>query len=236
MLSILSFGLVVGAGHAFEADHIAAVSSLVSGKTGHRSIIRHGMIWGLGHTLILLVVGGTILTLKSTIAPDLALGIEALVGMMLVGLGGHVLYRLRRDRVHFHKHRHGDAGEHFHLHSHAGEGKAHDPASHAHAHPDRGAIRALLVGMMHGLAGSAAVVLGTAAALQSPLAGLAYIAVFGAGSIAGMALVSAALSVPLIITARLLTRANTALQLAIGVVTIGIGIYIVGLSAQLLIA
>ncbi len=230
MISLLLSGFLIGGSHAFEADHVAAVSSLVAGKKERRQIIRHGVIWGLGHTLTLLVVAGALMATQSVLSPQTAYGLEAAVGLMLAGLGAHLVWRLRRDRVHLHRHSHSDGQEHLHLHSHAGESGPHRPQEHRHKHPDRGAIRTLLVGTMHGLAGSAAIVLTLATSVGSPSLGLAYVGIFGLGSIVGMAVVSGLLSIPLYFSARFLSGANTALQLVIGVVTCGLGLWIMGSS------
>ncbi|VAV96814.1 Nickel transporter UreH, partial [hydrothermal vent metagenome] len=108
---------------------------------------------------------------------------------MLIYLGGDVLWGMRRERVHFHSHSHGSNKKHFHAHSHKDEAvQTHNPASHNHEHPQGFPVRALLVGLMHGMAGSAALILLTLQTLTSPWLGLIYIALFGMGSIAGMAL------------------------------------------------
>jgi len=236
MLSLLTLGFLYGIAHAFEADHLAAVSALVTGRSDRKAIIKRGALWGLGHTITLLLVGGTVLALNSAIPARIATELEMAVGVMLVGLGGHVLYRLRRDRLHFHRHSHGDGVEHLHLHSHRSDSKPHRAAQHRHTHPDPTAWRALIVGVMHGLAGSAALVLVTAATLQSPLAGIGYIALFGLGSILGMAGISTLIAVPMAYCARYLTRANLALQLAIGALTIAIGAHTIQHAASLLIS
>jgi hypothetical protein len=233
VISIGVLGFIVGAGHAFEPDHMAAVSTLISDKSSRRDIVRHGAIWGLGHTLVLLAVGGAALLLKTTFSAQFAIGIEMLIGIMLVGLGAHVIYRLRRDRVHFHRHSHKDGVEHIHIHSHQHDTVPHTPAKHRHAHPDRSALRTLFVGVMHGLAGSAAIILTTAATLNSAPMGLFYIAVFGAGSILGMAGVSFLMSLVLI-PARALTRLNNGLHYFIGTATISVGLYVMVTSAALL--
>lgn len=233
MISIWILGFIVGLGHAFEPDHMAAVSTLISDKSSRRDIIRHGVIWGLGHTLVLMVVGGTALLLKTTLSAQFAVGLEMLVGIMLVGLGGHVIYRLRRDRVHFHRHNHQDGVEHIHIHSHQNDTTPHTSAKHRHAHPDRSALRTLLVGVMHGLAGSAAIILTTAATLNSPPLGLFYIAVFGVGSVLGMACVTLLMSL-ILIPARALTRLNNGLHYFIGTATISVGIYVLATSGVML--
>jgi len=234
MLSLLSLGFLFGIAHAFEADHIAAVSSLVSGRSSRAAMVRAGAFWGLGHTLSLLSVGAIVMIFGLTIGPNLSHSLELTVGLMLILLGGHVLYRLRRDRVHFHSHTHANGERHLHLHSHQSATAPHEALKHQHPHPDRAAHRSLFVGMTHGLAGSAAMVVAAAAAFQSVVAGLGYILVFGAGSILGMATMTLALSVPLALTARLMTRANQGMQLSIGILTLGIGARIVFVNASVL--
>jgi len=236
LFPILFAGLLLGTHHATEPDHVAAVSSIVADKRSQVAIIRHGAIWGIGHTLILLVVGGTLLALRLKMPEQASHLIDALVGVMLIVLGAHLFWRLKRERVHLHRHTHADGRTHFHLHSHAGEDHPHTHSAHLHNHPDGGSLRTLLVGSMHGLAGSAAIVLATATTVGTPLAGLAYIAVFGLGTILGMMLVAAALSVPLYTSARFMTTINQGLQIVIGAVTIGLGIWIIHGSASLLLA
>ncbi|MCP5372240.1 MAG: urease accessory protein [Hyphomicrobiales bacterium] len=225
-MSILLLGLLIGMQHALEADHVAAVASIAARQTSVARIVRHGAVWGLGHTITLMAFGGAALLLDLTIGAALAGWLEAVVGVMLVGLGGQVIYRLVRDRIHFHLHRHGDGQVHFHAHSHAGESGAHDPADHDHDHPRGLPLRTLLVGMMHGMAGSAALLILTASTVGSPGLGLAYIALFGLGSIAGMAALSAVIAVPLAYSARLLTRVNTALQAVVGTATVALGLVV----------
>ncbi len=224
ILSLLSLGFLMGLKHALEADHVAAVASIASRRQGIGAISRHGLFWGFGHTLALLAVGGTAILLKVAVNDRFAATLEFAVGIMLMTLGAHVLWRLYRDRVHFHTHRHGDGDVHLHVHSHRDDPLPHRRSVHDHAHPEGIPWRTLLVGLMHGMAGSAALVVLAAAALQSPLWGVAYILVFGLGSIAGMAALSAVIALPLSYTARSLTQANRALQLAIGIGTIAIGL------------
>jgi hypothetical protein len=233
VISIWILGFIVGAGHAFEPDHMAAVSALISDKTTRRDIVRHGMIWGIGHTLVLLLVGGVALLMKTTLPEQFAVGLEVMVGIMLVGLGAHVIYRLRRDRVHLHRHSHQDGVEHIHIHSHQHDTTPHTPAKHKHAHPDRSAWRTLMVGIMHGMAGSAAIILTTAATLNSAPLGLFYIATFGAGSILGMAAISLMMSLVLI-PVRALTRLNNVLHYFIGTATMSVGLYVIVTSGTML--
>jgi cytochrome c biogenesis protein CcdA len=222
MFGILGLGFLLGMQHALEADHIAAVSSIAARRTHVGDIVRHGLTWGLGHTLTLFAFAGAAILLGRAIPESLARPLEAAVGLMLVGLGAHVLWRLWRDRVHFHAHGHGDGTVHIHAHSHAGETLPHASTAHAHAHGFR--WRTLLVGLMHGMAGSAALLLLAVSQASSPAVGLGYVALFGVGSMIGMGALSMVIAVPLAVSARWLTRANSALQGAVGVVTVAIGL------------
>jgi hypothetical protein len=208
--------------HALEADHIAAVSSIAARRSEVGDIVKHGLTWGLGHTLTLFVFAGAAVLLGHAIPGELARPLETAVGLMLVGLGAHVLWRLWRDRVHFHRHSHDGGMVHFHAHSHAGETVPHASAQHTHAHGFR--WRTLLVGLMHGMAGSAALLVLAVTQASSPAVGLGYVALFGIGSMIGMGMLSTVIAVPLAISARSLTWANRALQGAVGLVTVAIGI------------
>ena len=235
-ITLLLLGFLIGMRHAVETDHVAAVASLATRSTSLGESVRQGAAWGLGHTLTLFVFGGLVLVLDVVMPETLARGLEFAVGLMLVGLGIDVLWRLARERIHFHTHRHADGEVHFHAHSHAGEPE-HDPARHAHGHADRFPVRAMLVGLMHGMAGSAALIILTLQTVQSPWAGLAYIALFGIGSIAGMALLSVAIAVPLRLSARGMTWLHNGLQAAVGMATMAIGaglVYRIGWQEHLL--
>jgi hypothetical protein len=222
MFGILGLGFLLGMQHALEADHIAAVSSIAARRSHVGDIVRHGLTWGLGHTLTLFAFAGAAILLGRAIPESLARPLEAAVGLMLVGLGAHVLWRLWRDRVHFHAHGHGDGTVHIHAHSHAGETLPHACAAHEHAHGFR--WRTLLVGLMHGMAGSAALLLLAVSQASSPAVGLGYVALFGVGSMIGMGALSMVIAVPLAVSARWLTWTNSALQGAVGVVTVAIGL------------
>ncbi len=248
-LSILGLGLLIGMQHAFEADHIAAVSAIASRQKDVRAFSRHGIAWGLGHTLMLLLVAGGALAFNIAISDGAAAVMETLVGVMLIGLGAHLLYRLWRERVHFHVHEHVGNARHFHAHSHKNETTPHNlnPHDHAHAHATSNAtanakakaksgtpetigtaltalpLRTFAIGLMHGMAGSAALVVIASSSIASPLIGLIYIALFGLGSILGMAILSAVIAVPLSASAKYMTWANRSLQIAIGCLTIIVG-------------
>ncbi len=222
MFGILGLGFLLGMQHALEADHLAAVSSIAARRSDVGDIVRHGLTWGFGHTLTLFVFAGAALVLGHAIPESIARPIESAVGIMLVGLGAHVWWRLWRDRLHFHRHNHGDGTVHVHLHSHAGETVPHARAPHAHGHGFR--WRTLLVGLMHGMAGSAALLVLTVSQASDVAVGLGYVALFGIGSMIGMGALSTVIAVPLAFSARWLTWANRGLQAAVGLVTIAIGV------------
>jgi len=222
MFGILGLGFLLGMQHALEADHIAAVSSIAARRSHVADIVKHGLTWGLGHTLTLFVFAGAAILLGHAIPETIARPMETAIGVMLIGLGVHVLWRLWRDRVHFHKHGHGDGTVHFHAHSHGGETAPHVRTAHAHEHGFR--WRTLLIGLMHGMAGSAALLVLAVSQASSPAVGLGYVALFGIGSMIGMGALSMVIAVPLAVSARWLTWANRGLQGAVGLATIAIGI------------
>ncbi len=224
---ILLLGFFIGMQHAMEADHVAAVSSIASGQSSVSKIVSHGAFWGIGHTATLAAVAGSAIIFGATISDGMSSWLEMIVGVMLVGLGAHVIWRLIRERVHFHSHTHGDGTVHMHAHSHKGETEKHDKTRHAHDHPDALPWRTLAVGLMHGMAGSGALVVLTATQVTTPLTGFLYILLFGVGSIAGMAALSALIAVPLSYTAKSLTWVNWTMRGGIGGVTIILGIFVV---------
>src|ERR1700760_3565400 len=229
MFGILGLGFLLGMQHALEADHVAAVSSIAARRDNVSDIVKHGLTWGLGHTLTLFAFAGAAILLGHAIPETLARPLETAVGVMLVSLGAHLWWRLWRDRVHFHGHRHDDGTVHLHAHSHAGESMPHASAPHAHAHGFR--WRTLMVGLMHGMAGSAALLVLTVTQAPSAAAGLGFVGLFGIGSMIGMGLLSTVIAVPIAISARWLTFANRGLQAAVGLVTIAIGVHTIATTA-----
>ncbi|MES9905856.1 MAG: urease accessory protein [Sedimenticola sp.] len=221
MLSVIFLGFLVGMQHATEADHMAAVASLVTRSCSVRETARQGLFWGVGHTLTLFLFGGLVLVMDSLVPQQLSRILELAVGVMLVLLGVDVLRRLIRDRIHFHSHRHGKI-RHFHAHSHH-SGKPHNEDAHQHNHLSRLPLRSLLIGMTHGMAGSAALIVLALESVTSTTQGLLYIALFGAGSIFGMILLAMVISLPLRYSAGTLTWAHNGLVATVGLVTIGLG-------------
>ena len=184
-------------------------------------IVKHGLTWGLGHTLTLFVFAGVAILLGHAIPEHVARPLETAVGIMLVGLGANVLWRLWRDRVHFHQHRHDDGTTHLHVTATRMKRSRIERSPHTHEHGFR--WRSLLVGLMHGMAGSAALLVLAVSQAANPVHGLLYVLLFGIGSMIGMGALSTVIAVPLAVSARWLTWTNRGLQGAVGMVTIGIG-------------
>ena len=235
MLSILFLGFLIGMRHALEADHVAAVASLVTKDTSMASSVKHGVAWGLGHTITLFAFGSAVILMDSLMPKHLALGLEFIVGLMLIILGIDVLKRLYQNKVHFHRHKHNDGKEHFHAHSHKGE-KEHKLENHDHEHANRFPLRALFVGLIHGMAGSAALILLTLQTVKSPVLGLLYMCLFGLGSIIGMAALSIIISIPLRYSPKGLTWLHNGFHFVIGIITIAIGTILVYESGIILMS
>lgn len=231
MFSILALGLLIGMQHALEADHVAAVSAIAVRQSSPRKIISHGALWGIGHTITLMFIAGGALYLGIEISETVSAWLEVAVGVVLVLLGGNLLVQLIKERVHFHFHSHNAAKKHLHAHSHAGETDAHEKLPHNHEHSNKLPWRTLLIGMMHGMAGSAALLLLTTQTVSSPHVGLGYVALFGVGSVLGMAALSAVIAIPLSRSAAALTWANRGIQGGVGVWTLVLGGYIIYQSA-----
>jgi len=224
-------GFLLGIKHATDADHLAAVATLAARQHSLAQSMKHGVARGIGHSVTLLLFGGIVLALGTSIPQHVALALELVVGSMLILLGADVLRRLVRQRIHVHIHSHGARVRHVHAHSHAGEGLHRLP--HEHVHSGGLPLRALLVGMTHGMAGSAALVVLSLGAVQSWTAGLMFVALFGAGSIVGMASLSVAIAIPLRLTAPHLRGLYNGLTALIGAVSCVLGmltVYRIGVA------
>ena len=221
--TIFFLGLTLGLKHALEADHLAAVAALTTRVKTLRGAAGLGASWGLGHTTILVAVGAVLMLGGLVIPQWLATLLEMAVGVMLVVLGADVLRRFFKNRVHFHLHRHNDGQVHLHAHSHKEQpGHTH----HDHTHASGLSLRAFLVGLMHGMAGSAALIILTLSTLNSLREGLIYLGLFGVGSLVGMALLSVMIAIPLKYSALYLSRFNDLINGLLGTATIFIGLVV----------
>lgn len=215
LLASGGLGIVLGARHAFEPDHLAAVSTLVADRPRPRQAALLGALWGLGHTIALLAVGVVLLVARAELSPTVEHGFEVAVAAMLIGLGARSLVLALRDgrRGALQVHAHGDAS-----HVHAG------PRGHVHVLDRTLALRPLIIGTIHGLAGSGAMAALAMAQMPTRAAAVAYVLLFGLGSSLGMAAVSSLAAVSL---ARVTARGPALRRLRIGAgalaVVVGIG-------------
>ena len=221
--AILGLGFLLGLKHATEADHLAAVSTMVSERKSVWSSALVGGLWGLGHTISLFAAGVFVLLLDFQISEVNERRLEFCVGVMLTLLGLNVIRKLvRGGKLHFHSHGH---GEHLHAHPHI-HGAAEAAIDETH-HGFKFSPRALLIGMIHGLAGSAALMLLIIPTIESRTVGLLYIVIFGVGSISGMMLMSFLVGLPFHLTALRFNRFNWLLQTCAGFVSVALGLWIV---------
>lgn len=218
LLTFLTVGFLLGLRHALDADHLAAVSTVLAERPSVRASGLVGFWWGVGHTLTLMLVGAVVLVSGIHIPEQFALVAESGVGLLLVVLGGTLAIKLFRERWHLHSHVH-DGEPHVHLHSHQRR------EDHAHPHWARQSIRPLLIGMAHGVAGSAALMLVIVSNTSGIGQGLLYIAVFGLGSIGGMLVIGLTLSVPVIYSRAIGQRAFWAVQGAASLGSVGLGLW-----------
>jgi high-affinity nickel-transport protein len=197
-------GFVLGMRHALDPDHVVAITTIVSTE---RSVGKAGLIgtmWGLGHTVTIFIVGSAIIIFNIVIPPRLGLSLELAVGGMLILLGLLTLTGMVQRM----------------------QQKFTMPTGHRKAFGLYNLLRPLLVGIVHGLAGSAAVALLAMAAIRVPWISVAYLLLFGLGTIAGMILITAAISTPFIHTAHRYSHLNRGLTLASGLISLGLGLFV----------
>jgi hypothetical protein len=197
-LIVLGIGFVLGLKHALDPDHIVAVTTFVGTERKFRQACRVGLLWGLGHTVALSIFGILVVGLKIPISKWLADRLELAVGVMLIALGAHLI-----------------AAVHTHWHE-----------WHQHSHTITTGVRPMLVGVVHGTAGSAALTLLVLSTISSPANGLLFILVFGIGSMIGMLLVSMLLAMPLLFAAAHYRSRLRPIQLSTGVLSCAFGLYI----------
>ncbi|MDJ0951080.1 MAG: high frequency lysogenization protein HflD [Alphaproteobacteria bacterium] len=198
MEGFLALGFLIGMQHALEADHLAAVGTMAAGgRVSKKGLALRGAVWGLGHTITLFAICAAVILMGLTLTDRVAAALEFGVGVMLVLLGVDVIRRMRAQKVHFHVHAHDDGRAHIHAHSHAGATAPHARDRHDHRHPTGFPLRALIIGLVHGAAGSAGLLALAVAATREPWLAVGYVLVFGLGSILGMATLSCAAAWPL---------------------------------------
>ncbi len=224
MASSLVFGFLIGLRHALDIDHVAAILTFAASENASpgRSMALGG-IWGIGHATMLLLMGMATLLFGLQPSANLALVIEFAVGVMLVVLALDVFRRLGRFIIHKHTHHHVNGNAHMHFHAHLRNG-SHEYGIHNHSHPDSLLCRALLVGFMHGMAGTAIlmfVVMQTATSIEM---GFVTIVLFGLGSMSGMVVLSLAIAFPMRRTRYFSAGLNRFVRGAAALVTLIVGI------------
>ena len=243
-LALMVLGFFLGMRHATDPDHVIAVTTIVAREKTPSSATAIGAAWGLGHTLTILVVGGGIILFGWVIPPRIGLSMEFSVGVMLIVLGimnltGLVRYfgasQRSRGAVHqrTHPHTHGDY-VHTHAHSHDPEAHPHEPGRTPLSWLDRHLsridfyqlVRPLVVGVVHGLAGSAAVALLVLTTIRNPRWGAWYLLVFGLGTIVGMTLMTAAITLPFSRSDNRFARLGGGLRIASGVISLAFGVFV----------
>ncbi|HEX8141219.1 MAG TPA: hypothetical protein VF553_01395 [Pyrinomonadaceae bacterium] len=232
LLLALGLGFLLGLKHATEADHLVAITTIVSEQRSIGRAAAVGALWGVGHTAALFLAAVLVILLRVAIPLRLAALLEFLVALMIILLGTRILYLVlrRQHKVHVHAHEH-DGHAHTHLHFHT-ETDAHgvaESSSHDNVpHRSLWGWKPLLVGMMHGLAGSAALTLLVLAEVVrggSRALGVAYMVIFGIGSIGGMLLMSILISLPFVSTARRFQWIHTPVRLVAGIMSVAFGLY-----------
>ena len=235
--SLFTLGFILGLRHALDADHLLAVSTLVSEKKTVMGSSVVGAFWGIGHTLSLLTVGLIVLALELTIPERVATGVELCVGFMLVIMGINVLRKLGRGgTLHIHPHQHGSL-VHSHPHIHELRHFESNERSGHHALPLESFSHgiwslihtgkaSMVVGILHGFAGSAGLMLLVAATIPSFWVGVFYVLAFGIGSIGGMILMSTLLSIPFVLTAPRFQQIRFAVRMFSGIASVGFGLFL----------
>jgi ABC-type nickel/cobalt efflux system permease component RcnA len=201
LLSILLLGFLLGIKHAIEPDHVIAVSTIASESKDLKRSIFAGVYWGIGHTATLFIVGMFLIVAKNTITDTVALSLEFIVGIMLVSLGLNSIIVFMR-----HRHHHQDS---HHTSTHKKKNRTH--------------FKSFFIGLIHGLAGSAAMVLLTMSTVSTAWQGALYILIFGCGTVVGMLSFSTVIGIPFVLTSG--KQLNRYLNNLAGIISILFGIY-----------
>lgn len=223
MESFLILGFFVGMAHALEADHFAAVGALATnGIATPKRLGFLGASWGMGRSTTLLLLSIPAILFGTLLSERLAAGPEFAAGAMLVVLGAQVLWKLHRRRVHLHSHDHGNGKKHFHAHSHIDASRPLDQDDRHRKHP-RYSLRAYMVGLALGAAGSAGLIALAAVTTQNVFTAISCVFLFGTGSIIGMGVLTYSASWPLRLVDKSATNALKLMQVIVAVIAVVVG-------------
>lgn len=217
LISVLILGFVLGIKHAIEPDHVIAVSTIVSKTKKLWTASLAGVFWGIGHTITLFIVGMFFIFMKKEISNEWALYLEFVVGIMLVYLGISNFVFADKKHVHCHEHEH-DSMSHKHFHSHEEE------KNHRHTHEVTSHLKSMFIGLVHGLSGSAAMILLTMATVDNPWQAGIYITIFGFGTVIGMLLCTLIIGIPFAMSSKN-KRVNIIFTRTAGLISCIFGIY-----------
>ncbi|MDH4154321.1 MAG: hypothetical protein OEV01_11095 [Nitrospira sp.] len=217
-LTLLGVGFLLGLRHALDTDHLAAISTVLAERPSLLASGAVGLWWGIGHTLTLLLVGSVVLAWGLQIPAEFETVAESGVALLLIILGGTLARKLYRERWHVHSHQH-DGERHIHFHSHQRQ------EGHGHRHWMADSIRPLCIGMAHGLAGSAALMLMVLATTTDVSAGLFSILIFGIGSILGMMMIGVTISAPVIYARSINQRLFMGVQGVASLASVSVGLW-----------
>jgi len=246
LLSILALGFLLGMRHATDPDHVIAVTTIVSNQRNSMRAALIGAFWGIGHTLTIFVVGAGIILFNLVIPVRLGLSMELSVAVMLIILGAWNVAGFVRAVPAGSTDEHGAAKVvHSHAHSHGGLVHNH---THAHQHESRSDlpddiplhwmdrvfgkvslyqyVRPLVVGIVHGLAGSAAVALLVLTTIRNVHWAVAYLLIFGVGTIAGMMVITVSIASAFRLMASGRQKFSRRLALASGLLSLGFGLFV----------
>ena len=218
LLTVLGVGFILGLRHALDTDHLAAVSTVLAERPSLLASGAVGLWWGIGHTLTLLLVGAVVLAWGLHIPARFEMIAESGVALLLIVLGGTLAHKLYRERWHVHSHHH-DGERHVHFHSHQRQ------QNHRHRHWVADSIRPLCIGMAHGLAGSAALMLMILSTTSDVRSGLLSILIFGVGSIIGMMMIGLTISVPVIYSRSFNQRLFMGVQGLASLASVSVGVW-----------
>jgi high-affinity nickel-transport protein len=241
LFAVTALGFLLGVRHATDVDHVVAITTIVCRERSARGAMRVGALWGIGHTATILLVGGAIVLFGLVVPPRVAVAMELAVALMLIALGlMNIIRAAARRRAHAHAHVRalGNVNAHVHPHAHPQDDLA-EPSPPPVSLSLLATLRPLAIGVVHGLAGSAALALLVLTTIREARRALLYLAVFGGGTVLGMMLLTTAMTLPIALAARRFGSLERIMTGITGVISLGFGLFLIyqhGIAAPTLIS